>query len=172
VTVIFPELSFFVKQRLLKALRRCRSAAPRTRYLVIILLSEGRSVAAIASAQKVHRATVHRTARRFRQGGELGLLDRRAHNGPDKLNDRFCATLDRLVRSSPQHHGHRRPTWTRALLAITLSKLGHARVHVATLSRALARIRARGGAPSLRWGCCQRKAVIGFASTRPSSLSG
>jgi transposase len=153
MSTILPKLRLAVKERLLKNLRRCRDARLRTRYLIIITLNEGLHPEQVATNQKVHRDTVYRTAKRFRQGGELGLLDRRAHNGPGKLSRDFLSTLDRLVRGSPQDHGHRRPTWTRELLLKTLLSLGFNKVHVATLSRALALIRARRGRPRPTVGC-------------------
>jgi transposase len=144
---ILAKLRRSVKDRLLNNLRRCRDAGLRTRYLIIILLNAGRPVAAIAASLKVHRDTVSRVAKRFRHGGELGLLDRRADNGPRKLTVEFLDTLDRLVRDRAQNHGHRRPTWTRELLLRTLLGRRLPKVHVATLSRALAQIRARRGRP-------------------------
>ena len=153
MTTILPKLRLAVKDRLLKSLRHCRDARLRTHYLIVITYNEGRPVADIAKALKVHRDTVYRVLRRFRTGGEFGLLDRRVNNGSDKLNEDFLSTLDRLVRGSPQDHGHRRPTWTRELLVAVLLKLGKGKVHVATLSRALARIRARRGRPRPTVGC-------------------
>ena len=144
---ILPNLRFSVKQRLTKSLRGCRDAALKARYLIILKLDAGHSPAVIADFFGVHRDTAYRTAKRFRQHGAFGLLDRRANNGPDKLNDDYLTALDRLVRSSPQDHGHRRPTWTRELLLKTLLQRGFKKVHVATLSRALALIRARRGRP-------------------------
>jgi transposase len=153
MTTILPPLRFSVKQRLLKLLRGCRDARLKTRYLIILQLHRGRAPNDIASALFVHRDTVYRTARRFREHGLTGLLDRRAHNGPNKLGPPFLDALDRLVRGCPQDHGHRRPTWTRELLVATLAGQGYARVHVATLSRALRSIRARRGRPRPTAGC-------------------
>src|SRR5262245_37150890 len=150
MSAILPKLRLSVKERLLKDLRRCRDCGLRTRYLIIITLNEGLSAEQVARNQKVSRDTVYRVARRFRQHGELGLLDRRANNGPGKLTKQFLEDLDRLVRSSPQRHGHRRPTWTRELLVLSLAKLGHPKVHPATLSRALRLIRARRGRPPVK----------------------
>jgi transposase len=144
---ILPQLRHSVKDRLAKNLRRCRDAATRTRYLIILKLLASRPPALIAEYLGVHRDTVYRVARRFREHGECGLLDRRADNGPNKLTGPLLDALDRLVRDSAQGHGHRRPTWTRELLLRTLMRMGFAGVHVATLSRALARIKARRGRP-------------------------
>jgi transposase len=153
MSTILAKLRISVKQRLLKSLRGCTSARLKTRYLIIVLLDEGRSADHIARTLKVHRDTVYRVAKRFGEHGEFGLLDRRAGNGPGKLKGTFLETLDRLVRSCPQEHGHRRPTWTRVLLVQTLVKLGYPQVHVATLSRALRQIKARRGRPRPTVGC-------------------
>ena len=138
MSTILPKLRFSVKERLSKDFRGCRDAGTRTRYLIIFKLAAGRKPEVIADYLGVHWTTVYRVAKRFRERGELGLLDGRANNGPDKLTKDFLSTLDRLVRGSPQDHGHRRPTWTRELLQKTLVHLGFKKVHVATLSRALA----------------------------------
>lgn len=147
MTTILPKLRFVVKQRLTKSLRFCPDAGTRTRYLIILKLDAGRSPDTIADFLEIHRDTVYRVAKRFRECGVLGLLDGRRNNGPNKLTKDFLSALDRLVRGSPQHYGHRRPTWTRELLLLTLRKLGLPKVHVATLSRALAQIRARRARP-------------------------
>jgi transposase len=153
MTTILPKLRFHVKERLLKNFRCCRDAGTRTRYLILFKLQAGRSPDVIANFLGIHRDTVYRVAKRFRERGELGLRDGRRHNGPHKLSKDFLNTLDRLVRGSPQDHGHRRPTWTRELLLLTLLPLGFPKVHVATLSRALARIRARRARPRPTVGC-------------------
>jgi putative transposase len=144
---ILPRVRFAVKQRLLRNLRRCRQAGPRLRYLIIINLLSGRGPYQAAEAPGVHNTTVYRVARRFREHGEWGLLDGREDNGGTKLGERYLDALYRVVRSSPQGHGWRRPTWTRELLVETLARQTGVRVHVATLSRALALIHARRGRP-------------------------
>ena len=153
MSCILPKLPFFVKQRLRKTFSHCRDAGTRIRYLVILQLDAGRSPPLIAAFFQVHRATVYRVATRFCHHGEAGLWDCRVHNGPRKLTPDFLTALDRLVRGSPQDHGWRRPTWTRELLLATLRRLGLGKVHVATLSRALQRIRARRGRPRPTVGC-------------------
>jgi transposase len=147
MTTILPKLNFFVKKRLSRCFRRCTDAGTRLRFLILFKLDAGRHPQAIADYLGVHRDTVYRVARRFRERGILGVLDGRAHNGPRKLSDDFLRALDWLVRGSPQEHGHRRPTWTRELLLKTLLQQGHRKVHLATLSRALRLIRARRGRP-------------------------
>jgi transposase len=150
---IVPRLRYAVKQRLLRLLRHCRDAALKTRYLIVVNLANGRSPTQTADALGVHRSTVHRAARRFTACGELGLLDRREDNGEVKLGEAYLAALDEVVRSNPQAHGWRRPTWTREMLVETLRRRTGVRIHVATMSRALARIRARRGRPRPTVGC-------------------
>jgi len=153
MTAIVPQLPWSAKQRLLKHLRQCRQAGLKTRYLIIINLVNGRSAATTAEVLKVGRSTVYAVAQRFRTAGEAGLVDRREENGPRKLDERYLATLYQVVRSDPPDHGWRRPTWTRELLAETLRQKTGVRVHAATLSVALRRIRARRGRPKPTVGC-------------------
>jgi transposase len=150
---IVLKVRFSVKQRLLKGLRHCREAGVRLRYLVIINLLNGRSVAEVATVLKIHNTTVYRIVQRFRAYGEAGLRDGRADNGSDKLDEDYLGRLYQVVRATPQDYGWRRPTWTRELLVETMVRLTGVRIHVATMSRALAQIKARRGRPRPTVGC-------------------
>ena len=147
MTSILPRLRYSVKERLRKHLRRCRNAELRLRYLIVVNLFSGRGAYQTAAVLGVHNTTVYRVARRFRQFGEAGLLDGREDNGTCKLDEHYLALLYRLVRSSPQQHGWPRPTWTRELLVATMAQQIGVRIHVATMSRALALLHARRGRP-------------------------
>jgi transposase len=149
---IIPELRFADKQKLIRRLRKCRDAGLKTRYLIIVNLFK-RSVTETAAALHIARSTVYRVAERFRQFGEWGLLDRREDNGESKLSEHVLAELDRLVRDTPQNYDWPRPTWTRELLVATLRQRTGVRLHVATMSRALALIRARRARPRPTVGC-------------------
>lgn len=151
--LIVGQVRFSVKEKLGKSLRRCRDAGLRVRYLIIINLLSGRSPRKIEEVLKVHNTTVYRVAKRFREQGEWGLLDHRADNGESKLDEHYLAVLYEVVRSNPQAHGWRRPTWTREMLIQTLARKTGTRVHVATMSRALALVRARRGRPRPVVGC-------------------
>jgi hypothetical protein len=146
-----PKLRWAVKQKLAERMRRCRVAKLRTRYLIIVHLVQGSALAQTARA--VAPSTVYRAARRFRQAGEVGLLDGREDNGQTKLDEEYVARLYDAVRSSPQAHGWRHRTWTREMLAETLRQQTRAAVHVATMSRAWKRISARRGRPRPRARC-------------------
>jgi len=144
---IVPELSRADKRRLERRSHKCRDAELRVHYLIIINLAEGRSVADTAEALKIHRSTVYRVAARFREDGEDGLIDHREENGKAKLTDAFLSMLWEVVASCPLSHGWRRPTWTREMLVETMARKTGVRIHVSTMSVALAKIGARRGRP-------------------------
>jgi len=144
---ILGRVRFSVKEKLCKHLRRCRAAAVRIRYLIIINLLRHRSAAQTAEVLNVHRTTVYRVARRFHDRGEWALWDAREDNGETKLDESFLSTLHRVVRGTPSQYGWRRPTWTRELLVETMARLTGVRIHVTTMSRALALVHARRGRP-------------------------
>lgn len=150
---IIPPLRFAAKEKLLRHLRQCRDAGLKTRYLIVVNLLDGRSARAAAAVLTVSVSTVYRVARRFREQGESGLLDRREDNGEVKLDEHYLSALHELVRSCPEDHGWFRPTWTRELLVETMRKTTGTALHVATMSRALAMIRARRGRPRPVVGC-------------------
>jgi transposase len=144
---IVPKVSWFVKEKMRKRFRKCRVAAVRIRYLILFNLWGGRGARQIEPILGIHNTTVYRVARRFRELGEPSLWDGREDNGADKLSEAYLATLNVVVRSSPQDHGWRRPTWTRELLIETMVRKVGVRIHVTTMSRALALIKARRGKP-------------------------
>jgi len=144
---ILPGVRFSVKEKLCKQLRCCRDAAVRIRLLIVLNLLSGRSAYQTAEVLGVHNTTVYRVARRFRDFGEWGLWDAREDNGQTKLHENYLSVLYRVVRGSPQEYGWRRPTWTRELLIETLVRQTGVRIHVTTMSRALALIKARRGRP-------------------------
>lgn len=156
---ILAGVRFSVKEKLCKQLRRCRDAGVRVRYLIVINLLSGRSAYRTAEVLGVHNTTVYRVARRFRAHGEWGLWDARADNGQAKLDECFLATLHRVVRGTPRQYGRLRPTWTRELLVETLLRQTGIRVHVTTMSRALALVQARRGRPRPTVRCPWAKAA-------------
>jgi len=147
MSAILGGICFPVKGKLCKHLRRCRHAGVRIRYLIVINLLNGRPAYRTAEALGVHNTTVYRVAKRFRERGEWGLWDAREDNGETKLNEYFLTELHRIVAATPQQFGWRRPTWTRELLVETMVRQTGIRVHVTTMSRALALVRARRGRP-------------------------
>jgi transposase len=159
MSAIVPRVRLSVKEALCKQARRCADAGTKLRYLIVINLLNGRSARQIEQALGVHNTTVYRVARRFREHGVWGLWDAREDNGQTKLDERFLKILYRVVRSHPPKYGWPRPTWTRELLVETLARATGIRVHVATMSRALALIKARRGRPRPTVGCPWSKAA-------------
>jgi transposase len=156
---IVLKVRYAVKQRLLKNLRRCRKAGMRLRYLIVLNVINGRSARATAEVLQIHNTTVYRVLSRFRMYAEAGLADGRADNGADKVAEDYLNQLYRVVQGTPQAYGWRRPTWTRELLIETLVRLTGVRIHVTTMSRALAQIKARRGRPKQTVGCPWPKAA-------------
>lgn len=150
---ILPSRRWIDKERLTERMRRCRNAGLKGRYLVIVNLVHGRSVKQTAEALRIAVSTVHRVARRFREHGEVGLLDRREDNGEVKLDERYLSELHEVVRGCPEDYGWPRPTWTRELLVRALKARTGVDIHVGTMSRALNLIRARRGRPRPTVGC-------------------
>jgi transposase len=150
---IVPRVRHSVKERLYEHLRRCRDSRLRIRYLIVVNLLQHRSAQDTAAACGVGRSTVYSVAERFREFGEVGLLDRREDNGQEKLDESYLAILYKVVRSNPEAHGWRRPTWTREMLVETMRKKTGVRIHVSTMSRALKQIHARRGKPRPTVGC-------------------
>jgi transposase len=156
---ILGAVRFSVKEKLCKQLRCCRDGGVKTRFLIIINLLNGRSARLTAAVVGVHNTTVYRVARRFREHGEWSLWDAREDNGQTKLDEGYLGVLCRVVRSTPQDFGWRRPTWTRELLVETMVRKTGMRIHVTTMSRALALVQARRGRPRPTVGCPWPKAA-------------
>jgi len=148
-----------VKERLSRNLRRCRDARTRLWYLMIFNVINGRSARQTAEVLKVHHTTVGRVIEKFRRYGEAGLYDGRADNGADKLDEDYLQRLHTIVAKTPEDYGWQRPSWTRELLVETMVRLTGVRIHVTTMSRALALIKARRGRPRPTVGCPWRKAA-------------
>jgi transposase len=144
---IIWKLSRHGKRRLLKSMRKCKDGQLKTRYHIVLSLLNGRSVKGVAEILCVAESTVRRVRDRFSVAGEAGLIDRREENGDRKLDDDYLARLYRVVASSPEAFGWRRPTWTRELLVEAMRRETGIRIHLGTMSRALKAIGARRGTP-------------------------
>jgi transposase len=150
---ILPELGVRDKKRIKEQSRQCQDAALKTRYLIIVNLMDGQTVAQTASALQVGRSTVYKVAQRFREHGDAALVDRREENGRRKMDDDYLTQRHEIVAGSAQDYGWRRPTWTREMLTATMTQLTRVRIHVSTMSRALKQIGARLGRPKPVVGC-------------------
>jgi transposase len=146
-------------RRFKKKARESKDPKLAKRYLIVVNLDEGRTVADTARALGVAESTVRRVRKRYLECGEAGLVDRREENGDRKLDEEYLAILHEAVAGSPQEHGFRRPTWTREMLVQALKGKTGVQVAVSTMSRALAQIGARRGRPKPTVQCPRSKAA-------------
>jgi transposase len=115
--------------------------------MIVLHTAAGKSQRQTAAALGCSVSTVKRTRRRWYEGGEAGLADRRAgHGPPPKADDRYTSFLRWVLRFSPRFHGRRRPTWTQGLMADVMCGYGHERVSRTTIGRLLRRLGVRRGA--------------------------
>ena len=147
------------RESLLAWARRCKNAALRTRIMIVINSADRKSQVEIAQALGCSRSTVYRVRQRWRDGGRGGLIDRREDNGQTKADDLYADMLLWVLSSSPQDHGHRRPTWTQALMIRTVAYYIGVRVSGSTISRLLSRLGVRRGMPKPIVGCPWSKAA-------------
>ena len=142
-----------VKLALRRLRRQTKDKGLAVRCQIVLLVAKGRRRADVAEGVGCSASWVNRVVARFRDHGVAGLLDRREDNGQTKLDEWFLATLYDVVDASPQDYGYPRPTWTRELLAKVMRRLTGVTVHPATMSRALAQLRARLARPRPTVGC-------------------
>ena len=142
-----------VKMRVRRLRRETRDKGLAVRCQVVLLADKGRTRAAIAEGVGCSVSWVGRVLARWRDFGIPGLYDRREDNGTLKLDEWFLAELVEVVDGSPRDHGYLRPTWTQELLSKVMHLRTGVKVHAATMSRALAMIKARLGRPKPTVGC-------------------
>jgi transposase len=135
------------REKLERTARRCGDANTRVRYQIVLRADRGHSGRRIARELGCCGATVSRTLTRYEVFGEAGLLDRREDNGCRKVDDSYVQTLVWILRFTPRDFGHRRPTWTQALLIETMRRYTGVGVSRRTMGRWLATLKVRRGRP-------------------------
>lgn len=146
-------LAPYVKRQLRCLKNKTRDKGMAIRCQIILLAAKGRLRWQIAESVGCSVSWVNRVVARFRDHSIAGLMDHREDNGQLKLDEHFLSKLYGLVDGSPRDHGFPRPTWTRELLVRVMYRLTDVKVHLATMSRALALIGARLGRPKPTVGC-------------------
>lgn len=141
------------RRRLLRAARKTRDAALRTRYMIVHHTAAGKTQKQIAGELGTSVATVKRTRTRWRDLGEAGLIDRREDNGVAKADESYAAELLLVLRGTPRDHGHRRPTWTQEQMIKIMCERGHEKISTTTMGRLLKKLRIRRGMPKPVVGC-------------------
>ena len=133
------------RQRLLRLARRSSDPDHRVRYLIVVHSADGWSIEQIAAALACSSSTVSRARRRWREGGEAALVDRREDNGDAIVDEDYVATVRWILQYPATDFLHARPTWTRDLLIETAEQYTGVTVSLTTMSRVLATLKARRG---------------------------
>ena len=165
------------REKLERGAGRCRDADTRTRYRIVLRADRGHSGKRIARELGCCDATVSRTLGRYQRFGEAGLVDRREDNGSPKVDELYAQTVLWILEHTPQEHGHRRPTWTQALLIETARRYTGVSVSRRTMGRLLKSLKVRRGRPKpdapCPWGTARknrRMAPIGaLVQTLPAT---
>jgi transposase len=146
------------REKLRGEARRCKDADTRVRYLIVLRAGQGHSGKRIARELGCCDATVSRTLDRYEALGEAGLIDRREDNGNRKADDLYAQTVLWILQRTPLEHGHRRPTWTQALLIETARRCTGVSVSRRTMGRLLKGLKVRRGRPKPTAPCPWSKA--------------
>jgi transposase len=136
-----------VKGQLRKLMQTTTDARFYKRLNAVVLYAEGKGTEEIGSVLKCSTSTPIRAANHYLAEGLAGLLDRRAENGEEKVDDDVRAALAILGRTRPQDYGWERSTWTTELLAKQLDEMTRVRLSVTTVGRLLHEMKARWGRP-------------------------
>jgi transposase len=148
-----------VKSTLRKIRRATKDKGLALRCQIVLGAGKGRGPTAIAEGVGCSRSTVWRVLKRFQAEGIRGLHDRREDNGALKLDGTFLGLLYQLVEGTPWDYGYRRSTWTRELLIRVMEQKLSVKIHLGTMSRALAQIGARRGRPKPTVHCPWKKSA-------------
>ena len=144
---IVPRIGRPERRVLLQMARKSRDLPTALRFLIVARLGLRKTSSEVASELPVARSTVVRTAHRYAEQGLAGLDDKRRDNGKPKVDDGFRRRVVGLLRRTPEDVGWSRPTWTRELLCLQMTREGWPPVGVGTMGRALAHVGARIGLP-------------------------
>ena len=144
---IVPRIGRSERRDLLRLARKSGDLATALRFLIVARLGLRKTSCEVESELGVARATVVRTAHRYAEQGVAGLYDKRSDNGTPKVDDDFRRRVVELLRRTPEDVGWSRPTWTRELLCLQMTREGWPPVGVTTMGRVLAHVGARIGLP-------------------------
>jgi transposase len=136
-----------VKTALRRMLRKTNDKRLSIRIRIVLMNFGGQKISVIAETVGCSIKTVRRVVNRFVEQGITGLHDRREDNGDLKLDESYLGRLKEIVDLTPKDFGYLRTTWTRELLVKVMKFETGIRIHPATMSRALKKIRARRGRP-------------------------
>ena len=119
---IVPRIGRSERRDLLQLARKSDDLATALRFLIVARLGLRKTSCEVESELGAARATVVRTAHRYAEQG--GLYDKRSDNGNPKVDDDFRRRVVELLRRTPEDVGWSRPTWTRELLCLQMTREG------------------------------------------------
>jgi transposase len=114
-------------------------AETRLRYHMLLLLSEGRTPAAVGRLVRRSPATVRRVLRRYQADGPDGVPHRPHPGQPPHFPPAWEAELERVVELDPRTLGVPSAVWTTRLLADYLAGVTGYRAGIETVRLALHR---------------------------------
>jgi len=109
------------------------------RYQAVLLVADGQTPAAAATAVRCHLASIYHWVASWRQEGAAGLAEGAHPGAARRLDSAGEALLAALLASDPQQRGHQTTGWTVPLLQGELVGAGYA-VSTRTVRRALHRL--------------------------------
>ena len=115
-------------------------AETRTRYQMVLLAADGRSVAEIAPIVRRSVDTVQRVLRRYLAEGPDGVPHRPRPGQPPRFPPAWAAELERVVELDPRSVGVPSAVWTTGLLAEYLAGATGYRAGLETVRLALHRL--------------------------------
>lgn len=136
-------LRWWHRKELKKAMRKSDDADFRVRCQAVLNYSKGSGCSRTSDALGCAPSTAIRAVRRYLREGISGLYDKRVENGIAKINEDLLGAVAEILTKRPAAYGWERPTWTRELIALTLTVLNVADVSVTTVARALGELKAK-----------------------------
>jgi len=128
------------RKRLIRMVRRGRTASQGRRAQAMLYLDEGLSVAETARRLKAARSTVYRWMHWFELGGEQALCWAHPGRSPWTVTDAVVGLIERVVMEEPSTRGYLRSTWTSEMLARVVHQALGVEMHSSTVRRLLPRL--------------------------------
>ncbi len=135
------------RRRLVRIMKATRETGVLVRCQILLRVAEGASARAAALQVGCVPSTGWTIVTRFRREGESSLIDRRVENGSRKVDPDIEEGIRQILRYTPAHFGHRRPTWTLEILAAVIASNLRVVLSVGHLWKVLRRMRVRWGRP-------------------------
>ncbi len=125
------------QQKELKRFRSLASSKDSEKALMVLLSSEGKTVAQIAESLKRNPHTVRDWLKRYNKSGIKGLLRKYSPGRPDKKRSAVKEHIRKILVSSPVRHGCQDHVWSVPLITHDAAAKLNISVSSGTVNRAL-----------------------------------